>query len=169
MEVYDAVRTVLAVRQYQDKAVPAEVIQQVLESGRLTGSSMNKQPWHFIVVQERETLQKLAELVPSGRYMTQAPLVIAVVIEDSRFAVSDGSRAIQSMLLTAWNEGVGSNWVGFTGMDSGVKELLGIPFEMDVLALLPMGYPVNKVGKGKKSRKSIGEVAHREKFGQGWE
>ena len=69
------------------------------------------------------------------------------------------------MLLTAWAEGVGSNWVGFHGLDA-IKPLLNIPDDLDVLAILPFGYPVQAVGQGKKNRKPLAEVAHRERFGQ---
>ncbi|MEZ4714375.1 MAG: nitroreductase family protein [Caldilineaceae bacterium] len=164
MEVFEAVRTVLAVRAYADKTIPPETVQRIVEAGRLTGSSMNRQPWHFVVVQEKETLRKLGALAHSGRYTAQAALAIVVAVDDTRFAVSDASRAIQSMMLAAWGEGVGSNWVGFQGMDE-VKTLLGIPQELDVLAVIPFGYPAQAVGQGKKQRKALGEVAHRERFG----
>ena len=52
MEVFEAVRTILAVREFQDKAVPPESVRRIVEAGRLSGSSMNRQPWHFIVVRE---------------------------------------------------------------------------------------------------------------------
>src|SRR5947209_8646999 len=113
MEVFDAVRTILAVRQYQDKPIPESVVHQIVEAGRLTASSKNGQPWHFIVVQEKETLRQLGALVSTGRYIAQAPLAIVVAMEQSPFGISDGSRAIQSMILTAWAQGVASNWTGF--------------------------------------------------------
>ena len=81
------------------------------------------------------------------------------------FSVSDASRAIQSMILTAWSERVGSNWVGFRGLDE-VTSLLSIPDDLDVLAVLPFGYPAQAHGKGKKQRKLLSEVAHRGQFGQ---
>ena len=91
--------------------------------------------------------------------------VIVVAIQRTKFSVSDASRAIQSMILTAWSEGIGSNWVGFMGLDD-MKPLLGIPKELDVLAIIPFGYPAKSVGKGKKHRKSLSEIAHRGRFGQ---
>ena len=109
MEVYDAVHTMLAVRTYQDKPIAPDVVHNIVEAGRLTGSSMNRQPWHFIVVEGRETLRKLGALAQSGPYIAQAPLAIVVAVEETRFAVSDASRAIQSMMLTAWAAGIGSN------------------------------------------------------------
>jgi nitroreductase len=162
--------TMLAVRRYQDRPVPEATVRRIVEAGRLTGSAMNAQPWHFIVVQDRETLRRLGALAPTGPYVAEALLAIVVAVEKkSRFAVADGSRAIQSMLLTAWAEGVGSNWVGFVGGLEEVKALLKIPAKLDVLATLPFGYPVGVVGRGKKERKPLGTVAHRERYGQPFE
>lgn len=168
MEVFEAIRTALAVREYQDRPVPPETVRRIVEAGRLTGSSMNKQPWRFLVVEDRATLRKLGELARSGPYVAHAPLVVVVLIEPGRFGVSDGSRAIQSMMLTAWAEGVGSNWVGFLGPTE-IKPLLGIPDELDVLAIVPFGYPARPAGKGKKKRKAAGEVVFRERYGQALE
>ena len=169
MEVFDAVRTILAVRSFQPKAVPAEVIRRIVEAGRLSGSSMNLQPWHCSVVEERAALQKLGELARSGPYTAGAAFAVVVLIEKSSpFGVSDGSRAVQSMMLTAWAEGVGSNWVGFPGSFAavtGLQDLLGAPDTHDVLAVVPFGYPEKEIGRGKKKRKALGEVAHAGRFG----
>ena len=165
MEVFDAVRTVLAVRQFQDKPVPEAIVRQIVEAGRLTASSNNGQPWHFIVVENKETLRQLGALAQTGPYIAQAPLAIVVGIEHSPFALSDASRAIQSMILTAWSEGVGSNWVGFDNLKQ-INAVLRIPEEIDILAILPFGYPVTAIGKGQKNRKPLGEIAYRERWGQ---
>lgn len=164
MSVYDTIRTMLAVREYDDRPIPEEIVQRIVEAGRLTGSSMNGQPWHFVVVQDPDTLRRMGELEAHGPYIAQAPLAIAIVLDKSRFAVSDASRAAQDMLLTAWEEGIGGNWVGFGGMED-IKELLGIPGELQLLAILPFGYPAKAVGQGKKRRKPLAEIAHREKWG----
>jgi nitroreductase len=168
MEAFEAIRTLLAVRSYKDTPVPDDVVRRILEAGRLTGSGMNRQPWHFIVIRERDTLRRLGALASSGSYVAQAPLAIVVVTDRSRFAVSDASRAIQSMLLTGWADGVGSNWVGFGGLES-ARALLDIPDSLDVLAILPFGYPARAVGRGKKQRKPLRDVAHLEKYGRRFE
>ena len=164
-DVFDAIRTLLAVRSYQSTPVPDALIRRIVEAGRLTGSGMNRQPWHFIVVRDPETLRKLGALASSGPYVAQAPLAIVVATDKGRFAVSDASRAIQSMLLTAWADGVGSNWVGFGGLAK-VNAVLDIPAGLDVLAILPFGYPARAVGKGEKQRKPLREVAHLERYGR---
>ena len=168
MDVFEAVRTLLAVRSYRDAPIPDAVVRRIVEAGRLAGSGMNRQPWHFIVVRDRNALRRLGELASSGPYVATAPLAIVVATDETRFAVSDGSRAIQSMLLTAWADGVGSNWVGFGGLDE-VKALLEIPAGHDVFAILPFGYPARAVGKGKKQRKPLRQVAHLERYGRPFE
>ena len=166
MEVYEAVRTVLAVRNFQSKTVPDDLVTRIVESARLTGSSKNGQPWHFIVVKNHDTLHQLGSLVSSGRYNDQAALAIVVAVDkSSQFGLSDASRAIQSMVLTAWSEGVGSNWTGWVGM-SRVAALLGVPDSIDVIAVVPFGYPSQSITGSKKRRKTLSEVAHSERFGQ---
>jgi nitroreductase len=169
MNVFDAVRTLLAVRRYQDRAIPDELVRRIVEAGRLTASANNRQPWHFVVVRDRDRLRELGRLVQTGPYIADAQLAIAVGCEKAwPPGVSDASRAIHSMMLTAWDDGVGSNWTGFGGLD-GVAKFLGIPDELDVLAVLPFGYPAQAVGRGKKQRKPLGEVASREQYGQPFE
>ncbi len=165
MNVFEAVQTVLAVRSYQNKPVPSNVVQRIVEAGRLTASGSNKQPWHFVVVENPDTIKRITAVTPTGPYMAQAPLVILVAIDkSSKLAVSDGSRAVQSMILTAWSEGIGSNWVGYMGPDA-VKPIVGIPDSMDLLAILPFGYATQEKSQGKKNRKPLGEVASKGKFG----
>ena len=169
MNVFDAVRTLLAVRRYKDQPIPDEVVRRIVEAGHLTASANNRQPWHFVVVRNRDRLRELGKLVKTGPYIADAPLAIAVAYDKaSPIAVSDASRAIQSMMLTAWDDGVGSNWTGFRGLDEVVR-FLGMPSELDVLAVVPFGYPAQTVGRGSKERKPLHEVASLEQFGQAFE
>ncbi|MSQ32745.1 MAG: nitroreductase family protein [Dehalococcoidia bacterium] len=136
MEVFGAIRTILAVRAYKGKPIATDTVRRIVEARRLTGS-----------------------------YVAQAPVAIVIAVDKTSSAVSDASRAIQSMMLTAWSEGIGSNWTGFVGI-KGLHSLLGVPNDLDIIAVMPFGYPVKTIGKGKKKRKALSEVAHREKFGQ---
>jgi nitroreductase len=168
MDVFDAVRTVLAVRQFKPDPIPDDALHRIVEAGRLTGSASNRQPWHFVVVTEPDTIKELGRLVTTGPYIEAAPAAIVIAIENSPWGLSDASRAIQSMLLTAWGEGIGSNWAGGPGMAQ-LKPLLSIPDELDVIAVLPLGYAAVPVGQGKKNRKPLGEVSSRERFGEPFE
>ena len=168
METFEAIRTVLAVRHFKDTPIPDPIIRQILEAGRLTASGGNSQPWHFIVVRDKETLRQLGQLARTGRYIPQAPLAIVVAMDQSPLAVSDCSRAIQNMILAAWSQGVGSNWVGYNNLPE-VNSPLGIPQEVSVLAILPFGYPAEAIGKGQKKRKPLVEVAFNERWGNPFE
>ena len=162
--VFDAVRSVMAIRDYQDKPVPSDVVTRIVDAGRLTASASNSQAWHFVVVREPETLRALGSLVRTGPYIAKSVLAIVVAYEKtSHTGISDCSRAIQSMLLTAWAEGIGSNWTGFGGLE-GVRTKVALPDRYEVLAVLPFGYPARPV-KGRKKRKPLAEVASAERFG----
>jgi nitroreductase len=165
MDVFEAVRTVLAVRRYTDRPVPQAIVRRIVEAGRLSASSINLQPWHFVVVEDRATLGKIGEIMHTGRYAADASFAIVVLIEkDSPYGVSDASRAIQNMILTAWAEGVGSNWTGFGPMPA-IEKLVAAPKTHQGLAIVPFGYPTTRLGAGRKKRKPVGEVASRERFG----
>jgi nitroreductase len=165
-EVFDAVRTVLAVREYAEREVPGGAVRRIVEAGRLTASASNVQSWHFVVVRDREALRKLGSLVRTGPYIANASAAVIVAYEKEKgeFGISDASRAIQSMMLAAWGEGVGSNWTGFAGRLDHVRSEFGFPDMYDVLAVVPLGYPKTKV-IGKKKRKPFEEVVSAERFG----
>lgn len=165
-EVFEAARTMLAVREFADRPVPDDVLRRILEAGRQTASARNGQPWHFVLVREREGLHKLGSLVRTGGYTANAAAAVIVAYEKAmaQYGMSDASRAIQSMLLTAWGDGVASNWTGFGGLE-GVRKEFGVPDTYDVLAVLPFGYPLRRIA-GKKKRKPLNDVASAERFGQ---
>lgn len=167
MKVFEAVKTMLAVRHYQSKQIPAEIVTSIVEAGRLTGSSRNQQTWDFIAIQDSQTLKQLGGLASTGPYIAEAPLAIAVVVPESPVGYIDGARATQDMMLVAWEVGLGSNWVGNVNTQP-IKELLNIPQDRMVLTIIPFGYPTEALGKGIKNRKSLAEVAHEEKFGRSY-
>ena len=165
MEVFAAIRTVLAVRRFRGTAVSADVRDRIVDAGRLSGSSINLQPWHFVVIEEREALRQVGAIMKTGPYIATASFAVVVLVEkDSPYAVSDASRAIQNMILAAWSEGVGSNWVGFGPMPA-VEKLLGVPSSFEGLGIVPFGFPAAKLGQGKKKRKPRALVVSRERFG----
>jgi nitroreductase len=164
MSVFECVRGRLETREFKPDPVPEAVIHKILEAGRWSPSQRNRQPWHFIVVQARETLRQLGAMAPSGPYLADAPLAIVVVTEGARAPLIDGTRAISSMQLVAWEEGLGSCWVGGVERDE-VKRLLGIPEAHELITVLPFGYPTDAAKQLKKRRKPLGQMAHRERFG----
>ena len=172
MDVMECLRTRLTVRAFRPDPVPAEVIQKVLEAGRLAPSSRNLQPWHFIVIRNPDTLRAIGAVATSGQFVADAPMAIAIAMENADRPELDAGRALQQMELAAWSEGLGTCFVGLRVAEQSrqVKELLGIPDHVELVTVLPFGYrPQGMRGTGRKQRKSLDEVAHGEQFGQRYE
>ena len=83
MEVYDCLRSRLTIRSSKPDPVPDEMVTRILQAGRWAPSSRNLQPWHFIVIRDREALQEIGRIATSGSFVAQAPLAIAIVMEDA--------------------------------------------------------------------------------------
>lgn len=169
MDVHEAVRTRLTVRQFKPDPVPDEVVHKILEAARLAPSSQNLQPWHFIVIRNRETLQRLGQIASSGRFVSDAPMAIAIAMDNADRPDLDAGRSLQQMELVAWEEGLGTCFVGLRVAEQNqqVKELLGIPDNLVLITLLPFGYRLDNVTgtRGVRSRKALSEIAHNERFG----
>lgn len=170
MEVYDCIRSRRTVRNFKPDPVPDRVLNRILRAGRWAPSSSNVQPWHFIVIKNPATIQTMGGIATQGTFLGQAPLAIAIVMEDAARPQLDAGRVIQQMELVAWSEGLGTCFVGLRAEEQQValKELLGIPSEMELITILPFGYREEGfTGRG-VARKSLAEIAHSEKFGQSY-
>ena len=167
MEVYDCIRTRRTVREFKPDPVPDEIVHNILRAGRWAPTSSNTQPWHFVVVRARETITALGRIATQGAFIGQAPLAIAIVMENARRPQLDAGRALQQMELMAWSEGLGTCFVGIRAEEQqrAIKALLGIPEEMELITVLPFGYRPEGRRAGGTPRKSMAEIAHSEKFG----
>jgi len=165
MDTLTCIRTRREIRDYEDKPLPPETLQRILEAGRFAPSSKNSQPWHFIVVRNNQTLRKISDLTPTGKHIANAPAAIAVVMDGAKLPEIDGTRAIQNMVLAAWSLGVGSCWVT-NFYEDGVKDLLGVPQRMKLITVMPFGYPTEPKTNRKKIRRPMSEILHYEKFSQ---
>ncbi len=163
MDTFTCIRTRREIRDYLEKPIPDESLSRILEAGRLAPSSKNSQPWHFVVIRDRETLAKISELTPTGEHIAKAPLAIAVLMDGAKLPEIDGTRAIQNMVLAAWDMGIGACWVT-NFYEDGVKDLLGAPQRMKLITVMPFGYPTEPKTKRKKVRKPLEEIVHYEKL-----
>jgi len=167
MDVYQCIRSRVAVKAFTPNPIPERVVEKILRAGRWTPSQRNRQPWHFIVVRDRDTLGRLAALTSSGAYISEAPLAVAIVMEDARMPQFDAGRLIENMLLVAWSEGVGTSFVGGFDRD-GAKALLKVPEYMEFITAMPFGYPTEEAVSHGKRRKPLSETTHLERFGEMW-
>jgi nitroreductase len=176
MDIERAIKTMRAVRQYTDRTVTEDVITRILEAGRWAGSAKNTQPWKFIVIRERQTLDGLADCGNYASHLREAPLAIVLLTEATPRADFDSGRAIQNMMLAAWNAGVGS-CIASMHREGAAKRILGIPDTVKLQQVIAFGYPRPGViptieGKPLKDvlattgRKPLEDLVYRRKWGE---
>ena len=168
MEVFEAITKRRSVRKYKPELIPEEKLKRILEAARLAPSAHNAQEWKFIVVQDQEKRKKLAEASHQS-FVGEAPVRIVLVSLNPEHIMSGGSPAYavdlgiagEHIALQAVEEGLGTCWIGAFSQEK-VKEILNIPPHCKVVALLPLGYPVDQPTS--KLRKSFEEIVSFEKF-----
>jgi nitroreductase len=165
LDTFTCIRTRREIRDYLDKPISDEHLLKILEAGRVAPSSKNSQPWQFVVIKNKETLGKFASLTPTGSHIARAPLAIAVLMDGAKLPEIDGARAIQNMVLEAWDLGIGACWVTNFYEDA-VKDVLGAPQRMKMVTVMPFGYPKEPKTTRKKVRKTLQEIVSYEKLGQ---
>ena len=148
MNVSEAIKLRRSVRSYQEKEVEKEKLNKVLEAARLAPSASNRQEWKFIVVKDKETKEKLAIAASDQTFIAEAPIILVACATESqsimlcgqpRYTV-DVSIAMSFIILQARELGLGTCWIGAFEEPS-VKEILGIPNHIRVVAITPLGYP----------------------------
>ena len=168
MDVFQCIRSRRTVRSYRPDPISREVLHKILQAGRWAPSSSNTQKWNFIAVQNRETLAALGKIATHGTFIGQAPLVIALVMDNAPRPQLDAGRALQQMELMAWSQGVGMCFVGVCEAEQqqAVKQLLSIPEAMELITLLPFGYPGEATKSKGTPRTPMEEIVHWESFGE---
>lgn len=136
-----------SIRRYLDDPVTEQEIQSLLEAGMAAPSADNARPWHMVTVTDAGTLERLAEAHPYGKMVARAPLAIAVCGEPSaslRYWVQDCSAATENILIAAAALGLGAVWLGChpnADREAAIRAVLGIPEDVGVLSLIPVGRP----------------------------
>jgi nitroreductase len=177
-KVFNIIQERFSVRKYVDKSIEKEKLNLILEAARLAPSTANSQPWHFYVVENKEKIKALSRKMPIGTkvitnsFIAQAPTVIvaasgaigflesiASYIVNKRWYYIDVAIAIEHMVLTAWEVGIGSCWIGWFD-EKKVKKILDIPEEEEVIAMLTLGYPKDGKLPFPKKRKRMDKIVN---------
>ena len=172
-DVIPFLRSLRQVRQFRLEPVPEDVLNDILEVARWTGSAKNVQPWELLLVRDRETLQWLAE---TGRYtgfLAGAPLAIVLIMDGYSASTEayDEGRLTERIMLAAKAHGVGSGtaWFGSEEASAKVRERLGIPDGKTVRSAVGLGYPAENasVSGSHGGRKPLAETVYHERYGTG--
>jgi len=156
--IMDAMQAILgrrSIRRYTPKPVPEEVVAELLHAAMAAPSAGNEQPWHFIVLRDRNILDAIPNFHPYSAMVKHASVAIVVCGDLSRekfkgFWVQDCSAATENLLLAATAKGLGAVWTALYPMEdrvSGMRKLLGLPEQIIPLSLIPLGYPDEQPGR----------------------
>lgn len=180
LEFIEVIQGRRSIRSFQQVPVDNNIIREILESARLAPSWMNKQCWHFIVVTEKQYIQKITKTSIINWWLKEAPTIIIACAdphlsgennEISYFAI-DTAIAMEHLVLAATNFGLGTCWIGSFN-EKKIKELLEIPPRIRIIALTPLGYPKEKASIFERcvkiflrntQRKSLNDIVHWEKW-----
>lgn len=171
MDVYEAIRRRQSIRRYKPDPVPDDVLNRMLDAMRLAPSAGNQQPWRFIVVKDPAIRQQLAEATVRQQFIAHAPIIIvACGWKDKAFSKMGGywnslpvdvSIALDHLTLVAAAEGLGTCWIG-DFLEDETRRVLGIPDDVTVIALMPMGYPDES--RAPRTRKELSEIVCYERW-----
>ena len=158
--ILDLMRTKRAVREFSSQPVPEEIVNEILEAGRLSQSSKNDQPWRFLLIHNRETLRQLSTCGKYAGHIAGADFAIALVMQPGYDF--DMGQAAAYLQLTAWDRGVAPCIASMWEPDR-AKAILGIPPDRQFDTAISFGYPARKLGKI-KDRRLLEDVVRLEKW-----
>jgi nitroreductase len=171
MDIYTAVRVRRSVRAYADKPIEDEKLARIMEAARLAPSASNRQEWRLVVVRDRGMRLKLAEAANNQAFVGQAGAVLVACAAKAEHVMSCGQPCypidvaiiLDHISLLAAAEGLGTCWIGAFN-EAKVKQLLGIPPEVRVVELMPIGYPAEPLESKPKNRMAVEEIVKEEKW-----
>lgn len=151
-------------RSFQNREVPRDMLEKIVDAGRLAATARNQQPWEFIVVTDAALRRSIAEVTEYGKHIAEAPACVAVFCRESKYYLEDGSAATQNMLVTAASLGVQSCWVAGDKKPyvEEVSRLLRVPAGFRLVSLIALGY--EKTASLRVPKRALAEVLHWERF-----
>ena len=163
MDTMETIRERRSIRQYEDRPVEDEKLQQVMEAARLAPSAGNRQEWKFVVVRDPELRSQLVGAARDQQFVAEAPVCIAACAQAHGYVMSCGyashtidlAIALDHIQLAARALGLGTCWLGAFEQDK-VRHVLGIPATIEVVGLMPLGYPAE--WPGPRDRRSYDDV-----------
>jgi nitroreductase len=169
MDVFTAISQRSSVRAYKATDVEEDKLKKVLEAGRLSPSSSNRQEWKFIIVKNKEAKKKLAKAAFGQSFIGEAPVVLVACATESKAIMACGqpaytvdvSIACAFMILEAYELGLGTCWIGAFN-EGEVKKILKVPESIRVVAMTPLGYPNQPPSQ--RVRKGLNQIICFEKY-----
>lgn len=164
MEFFEVVKNRKSVREYSGKGVSRELIEKIIDAGRLAATARNEQPWAFVATSDKKTLEKICGMCPNGPFIKDASHLVAVFSKDTKYYIEDCSAATQNMLLAIEALGLAGCWVAGDKKDyaEDIRKIFNAPDGYKLVSMITVGYP----GKEEKPhvKRSLKEVLRWEKY-----
>lgn len=164
MEVFDAICKRASIRLYENKQIDKSIIEKLIDAGRRAPSARAVEPWDFIIITNREVLQKISDMAPNAKFIKFASAVICIICDDTKYYLEDGCAAIENILLMAADSGLGACWIAGDkkDYDKDIISMLGAPESKKLIGLISLGWP--KEDKNQQKKRSLTDVIHWEKY-----
>ena len=172
MNVIEAIKSQVSVRDFLDRKVESDKLSKILEMARLAPSFFNRQEWRVVIIQNNDTKKKLVEQGNTPSFITESPVLIVgcgkpvkpIAGSDQSSYIIDASIALSYLTLAAVDCGIGTCWISIFD-ENKVKEILGIPNDIRIIALISVGYPKDPVlSVPKKRRLPLSQLVKFEKW-----
>lgn len=164
MEALEAIRSRRSVRRFERRPVPHELLEGLVDAGRLAPTANNVQPWEFIAVTDDSTKNRVAAVTDYGKFIADAPAMIAVFCEDTKYYLEDGCAATTNILLAATALGLGACWVAGDKKPycREISDIMGVSAEHKLVSLIAVGYPAGPIPK--VAKRALPDLLHWNKF-----
>jgi nitroreductase len=164
LETLEAIGARRSVRRFESRPVPREILEKLVDAGRLAPTAINVQPWEFIVVTDESVKNRVAAITDHGKFGADAPAMIAVFSKDTKYYLEDGCAATTNILLAATGLGLGACWVAGDKKPycEKISAILGVPAGYKLVSLIPVGYPAAPAPKVPK--RVLQDLIHWDKF-----
>lgn len=171
MDFYDVINARRSIRKYKDTPVPLEIIHRILDAGRKAPSWKNMQCWRYILISDAALRTQLGQALnnPTADCYRDAPYTLVLCALPAESEAEDGKEyylvdsaiSMDHVVLAATAEGLATCWVGLFS-EQPVRELLGIPDDVKIVAITPLGYPAQE--RNPRPRKTIEEILFKNKW-----
>jgi len=164
MQALQALRKRRSVRIFNAKPVPRNLVEELIDCARLAPTARNVQPWEFVVITKKNTLQELGSLADNGSFIKDSNCCIAVFSQDTKYYLEDGCAATENILIAAYDLGLSSCWVAGDKKPYAdkVRELLGMPSDFKLVSLIPLGY--SDAEPDLPAKRPLKEILHWEEY-----
>ncbi|MCL5270197.1 MAG: nitroreductase family protein [bacterium] len=163
MDAIEAIKTRRSVRLFKAEPVATEMLEDIVDCGRLAATARNDQPWEFVVVTDAALRARLADVTEFGKFIARAPACVVVLCREAKYYLEDGAAAAQNILVAARAHGLGSCWVAGDKKPYAdrIREMVGAPAGYRLICLIAIGHPAESP---QPSKRSLDEVLHWNRF-----